>query len=44
MDGIEIGGSSEVQGAINVDSEVQGPVFSPRKTRLGRVVGYYGKK
>jgi hypothetical protein len=44
MDGIEIGGGSEIQSAIRADSEVQGPVFSPRKTRLGQVVGYNGKK
>jgi hypothetical protein len=33
MNGIEIGGGSKVQG----------PVFRPRKTRLGRIVKYNSK-
>ena len=44
MDGIEIGDSSEVQGTIRGNSEVQGPVFSPRKTRSGQVVKYHSEK
>ena len=38
MDGIE--GSGEVHIDIEGESEIQGPVFSPRKTRSGRVVKY----
>ena len=42
MEGIE--GPTEVQIGITGDIQVQGPVFSPRKTRSGRVVKYKANK
>ena len=38
MEGIE--GPKEVQIGITGDIQVQGPIFSPRKTRSGRVVKF----
>ena len=42
MEGIE--GPTEVQIGILGDIQVQGPIFSPRKTRSGRVLKYKDHK